>query len=77
MYLEPGDVVFFYTDGITEAMDEDGVEFGDGELATLLSEVAGSSAATFNRRAVEAVQDHAGEADQSDDITCLSLRYLE
>ena len=50
-YLEPGDVVFFYTDGITEAMDENGVEFG------------------------EDVQKHAGEADQSDDITCLSLRF--
>ena len=74
-YLEPGDVVFFYTDGITEAMDENGVEFGDDELAVLLSDVAGSSAVTFNRKAVEAVQEHAGDADQSDDITCLSLRY--
>ena len=27
--LEQGDVVFFYTDGITEAMNEEGEEFGD------------------------------------------------
>ncbi len=74
--LEAGDVVFFYTDGITEAMDEDGVEFGDDELAEVLEEVVGSSAATFNRKAVEAVQKHAGEAAQSDDITCLTLKYL-
>lgn len=74
--MEPGDVVFFYTDGITEAMDEEGVEFGDDELAAVLEEVAGSSAATFNRKAVEAVQEHAGEAAQSDDITCLALKYL-
>ena len=74
--LEPGDVVFFYTDGITEAMDEEGVEFGDDELAAVLEEVAGSTAATFNRKAVEAVQEHAGEAAQSDDITCLALKYL-
>ena len=74
--MEPGDVVFFYTDGITEAMDEEGVEFGDDELAAVLEEVAGSSAATFNRKAVEAVQEHAGEAAQSDDITCLTLKYL-
>ncbi len=74
--LEPGDVVFFYTDGITEAMDEEGVEFGDDELAAVLEEVAGSSAATFNRKAVEAVQEHAGEAAQSDDITCLTLKFL-
>ena len=76
MQLEPGDSVFFYTDGITEAMDEDGVEFGDDELAAVLEETAGSTAGTFNRKAVEAVQEHAGEAAQSDDITCLTLRYL-
>ena len=75
-YLEPGDGVFFYTDGITEAMDENGAEFGDEDLAAVLTEVAGSSAATYNRKAVQAVQEHAGEAAQSDDITCLSLRYL-
>ncbi|MDE2794567.1 MAG: SpoIIE family protein phosphatase [Gemmatimonadota bacterium] len=74
--LEPGDVVFFYTDGITEAMDEEGVEFGDDELAAVLEEAAGSNAAAFNRKAVEAVQEHAGEAAQSDDITCLTLKYL-
>ncbi len=74
--LDPGDVVFFYTDGITEAMDEEGVEFGDDELTAVLAEVAGSNAATFNRKAVQAVQEHAGDAAQSDDITCLTLRYL-
>ncbi|MDE2871219.1 MAG: SpoIIE family protein phosphatase [Gemmatimonadota bacterium] len=73
--LEPGDSVFFYTDGITEAMDEEGVEFGEDELAAVLAEAAGSNAATFNRKAVQAVQEHAGEAAQSDDITCLTLRY--
>ncbi len=74
--LDPGDAVFFYTDGITEAMDEDGVEFGDDELTAVLAETSGTSAATFNRKAVQAVQEHAGEAAQSDDITCLTLRYL-
>ena len=74
--LDPGDAVFFYTDGITEAMDEDGVEFGDDELVSVLALVAGSNAATFNRKAVQAVQEHAGDAAQSDDITCLTLRYL-
>ena len=74
--LEPGDSVFFYTDGITEAMDEEGVEFGDEELAAVLAGTAGSNAGTFNRKAVQAVQEHAGDAAQSDDITCLTLRYL-
>ncbi len=73
--LEPGDAIFFYTDGITEAMNEVGEEFGDDALASVLAEVAGSDAASFSDRVVAAVREHAGEADQSDDITCLCLRF--
>ena len=74
--LEPGDVLFFYTDGVNEAMDEAGVEFGDERLAAVLAEAAGSSADAFSDRVVQAVHAHAGEAPQSDDITCMTLRYL-
>ena len=73
--LDPGDVVFFYTDGITEAMNEEGEEFGDDALAEVLEQVAGSNAEGFSEKVVEAVRVHAGEAAQSDDITCLCLRY--
>ncbi len=75
--LEPGDAIFFYTDGITEAMNEAGEEFGDDALAAVLSEAAGCDAASFSDRVVAAVREHAGDADQSDDITCLCLRYAE
>ena len=74
--LEPGDVLFFYTDGVNEAMDENGEEFGDERLTRVLAEAAGSSAADLSQRMVEAVHAHAGEAPQSDDITCVTLRYL-
>ena len=74
--MEPGDAFFFYTDGISEAMDENGGEFGERELAEVLSECGGLSASDINRHVVQAVQNHAGEAPQSDDITCLTLRYL-
>ena len=75
--LDPGDTVFFYTDGITEAMDEGGVEFGDDELVEVLAETGGLAAGAVCGRVVKAVQEHAGEAEQSDDITCLALRVLE
>ena len=74
--LEPGDVFFLYTDGVTEAMDADGKEFGDEELTDVLAECAGSGAAAVSRHVVQAVQEHADGAPQSDDITCLALRYL-
>ena len=75
--LDPGDTIFFYTDGITEAMDDQGVEFGDDELAVALADTAGLTAGAVCRKVVKAVQEHAGDADQSDDITCLALRSLE
>ncbi len=74
--LEPGDTFFLYTDGVTEAMNADGEEFGEEELAEVLAECVGSKAADVSRHVVQAVQDHAGDAPQSDDITCLALRYL-
>ena len=74
--LEPGDAIFFYTDGVTEAMDEEGAELGEAELAEVLRECAGHTAEDINVHVIRAVQEHAGEAPQSDDITCLTLRYL-
>ncbi len=74
--LEPGDTFFLYTDGVTEAMNEAGEEFGEEALAKALSECAGSSAADVRRYVVDAVKVHAGDAAQSDDITCLALKYL-
>ena len=60
----------------TRRWTTNGVEFGDERLTGVLAEAAGSSAADFSRRVVEAVHAHAGEAPQSDDITCMTLRYL-
>ncbi|WP_423925091.1 PP2C family protein-serine/threonine phosphatase [Candidatus Palauibacter sp.] len=74
--MEPGDTFFFYTDGISEAMDEEGNEFGEKQLAEVLAECGGLTASDVNRHVVQTTQDHAGEAPQSDDITCLALRYL-
>ena len=73
--LEPGDTFFLYTDGVTEAMNEDGEEFGDDALAKALGECVGAGAADVRRYVVEAVKAHAGDAPQSDDITCLALKY--
>ena len=75
LQLEPGEALFFYTDGINEAMDEGGAEFGDERLTRVLAKAAGSSAPDFSQQVVHAVQEHAGEAAQSDDITCMTLSF--
>ena len=75
MQLEEGDVVFFYTDGVTEAMDEAGNQFGDDTLLEVLGRAAGADPEDMTRQVVDAVHEHAGGAPQSDDLTCLALRY--
>ena len=72
--LGPGDTLFMYTDGVTEAMDADGVEFGEDRLLDVLSGLGGVSAAECSSRVVEAVREFAGPGARSDDVTCVGLR---
>ena len=71
--LMPGDALILYTDGVTEAMNEDLEEFGVPRLIKVFQVDPPSSAEDTTGRVFEAVHDFAGEADQSDDITCLVL----
>jgi sigma-B regulation protein RsbU (phosphoserine phosphatase) len=73
--LTPGDGLFLYTDGITEAMDATNTLFSDQRLATFLGETNGTSPEQLIRGAIDAVKDHCGAAPQSDDITALAVRY--
>ena len=71
--LEPGDTVVFYTDGVTEAMNGDGEQFGVPRMsevyeATPPQDAEGAAKATF-----DAVRDFVGDTPQSDDVTCLAL----
>ena len=76
LQLNPGDCLFLYTDGVTEAMDEEGRLFSDEKLETLLGTVpADAEAKDILTLVSEAVKDHAGNAEQSDDVTMLGLIY--
>lgn len=71
-----GDTLFLYTDGVTEAFDDSGAEFGEARLQALLAARAGSApVAAIAGLVGDAVRTFAGAAAQSDDLTCLSLRY--
>jgi serine phosphatase RsbU (regulator of sigma subunit) len=70
--LHKGDVLFFYTDGVTEARSADSGFFED-RLADALAAVAGSSAADIVRAVQELVSSFsAGEL--KDDVTILAVR---
>ena len=73
--LRRGDTAVFYTDGVTEAMNVEGELFGEDRLQKVAADFVGEGKTDFSRAVVEAVRDFAGEAEQSDDITCVSLHW--
>ena len=72
--IRPGDALFLYTDGVNEAMDPDNVEFGYERLLAVLQNNR-SSAAEITASMIDAVHVFVREADQSDDITVMCLRW--
>ena len=73
--LMPGDTLVLYTDGVTEAENLSHEEFTESRLDKKLAELAGTSSREITAAIVDAVQDFAGEAPQSDDITCVVTRF--
>ena len=78
VHLAPGSLLFCYTDGVTEAMDEAGNVYSEGRLQTVLENLpAGEDmpVADILASVREDIKTHAGAAEQSDDITMLAVRY--
>ena len=73
--LHPGDALFIYSDGITEAFNLQGDEFGTARLEAALTEMRGCSAAALVGNVLSATTAFAVGAEQSDDITALALVY--
>ena len=74
--LESGDFLFFYTDGVTEAMDSAHEPFGDQRLRETLLARQGGNAQEFLDGVVNAVSDFTNQASQSDDITLFVVRRV-
>ena len=72
--VRPGDVVVLFTDGVTEAMNEEDDLFGEERLARLLEEDANASSESLHERILRDVDDFVGTADQHDDMTMVLLR---
>ncbi len=72
--LQVGDLVVFYTDGVTEAFNAAGVLYGESQLLAELSGQPGRTAAETTEALLRSVRAHAGGHPQSDDIAVLALR---
>ncbi len=73
--LASEDTLYLYTDGVTEAMDVDGNLFGEERLLQTLRCFEGMNARSMSVGVRRALTDFTMDAEQSDDITMLTMRY--
>jgi sigma-B regulation protein RsbU (phosphoserine phosphatase) len=72
--LRSGDVLAVYTDGVTEAVNLAGVEFGEERLRSILNESLQLSAHQAAERVIARVLEWQGQAPQHDDITLIIVK---
>lgn len=75
--LNPGETIVLYTDGITEAMNNEGEQFGVERMREVFANSVPKTSDEATRTIFDAVNEFADGAAQSDDITCLTLRRSE
>ena len=73
--LKPGDKIFLYTDGITEASDAEGRMYGMNRLLDALNQAPGGSAQEIINNVRSSVDSFVKEAEQFDDLTMLCFEY--
>jgi phosphoserine phosphatase RsbU/P len=75
--LTPGDCLFVYTDGVTEAMDPTGKLFSEERLEEGLRSLAGEPASAIVSAVIGSVRDFAAGVPQSDDIAAMAIRLVK
>lgn len=71
--LEHGDCLVLYTDGVTEALDAEGNEFGLERTAQSVRASAMNGASAIITRVIDDVRNFAGSQPQNDDITMIAI----
>ena len=73
--LNPGDSLFVYTDGVTEATDADGNLFGEERLVKALNKDSKASVSDTLKIVRKDVDEFVGSAPQFDDLTMVCFKY--
>jgi sigma-B regulation protein RsbU (phosphoserine phosphatase) len=77
LQLAPGEAIYLFTDGITEAANQRDELFGEERLEAILREMAGRGPHDLIGAVTDAVQAYTDGAPQSDDITAMAIRRVE
>ena len=75
MILEPGDKIFQYTDGVTEATNVNNELYGMDRLGAILNQMKNGTPNEILPAVKNDIDKFVGEAPQFDDITMLCLEY--
>ena len=73
--LQPGDMLFLYTDGLNEAKNIKGEQLGRKRVKEVADQYYDDSAQQLVEHMEEVVKQHAGDAKQSDDITLMAIKW--
>lgn len=73
LVLGPGDCILLYTDGATEALNADGVEYGVDRLAKALEAAAAQGAAAVLQHVADDVRAFTGRESKQDDFTLIAI----
>jgi phosphoserine phosphatase RsbU/P len=74
--LRPGDLLFIFTDGVAEAVNESDQEFGESRIIAAVTAASAENAQGILNRVMGDVNSFVGYARQHDDITVLVLRII-
>lgn len=75
LHLQPGDKIYLYTDGVTEATDSNNRLYGENRLLDLLNRHGKDQSQLICQSVKADVDLFAGDAEQFDDITMMCLTY--
>ena len=77
IFLEPGDTIYLYTDGVTEAMNHDKDMFGETRLLASLNQYKDSPPHDLLYAVKREVDKFTDGAEQADDITMLAINIID
>jgi len=72
--LAPSDVLVLYTDGVTDALNADGEEFGEQRLFDVVTASARGNAEEILWSITGALAGFIGDTEQADDVTCVVIK---
>jgi phosphoserine phosphatase RsbU/P len=75
--LGTGDIIVFYTDGITEAMNQASDLFGESRLGRIIEEHGHLESGELRERILREIEAFVGAADQHDDMTMILIKVTE